>query len=106
MTIIRSISTKTVSGTVSNTAKSLQDFGFAANDVATADRVIVSVTSGALRLSWDHPASNPPSTSTGLLLPTDNYPLFEVVGRANAASLQMIRDGSSDATISVSIESD
>lgn len=92
--------------TVSNTAMSLVDFGFSATtDVPMADRVIISVTAGALRINWDT-TLNVPTTSTGLKIPTNDYPLFVLEGRFNAANLRMIRDSSSDATVDITIESD
>lgn len=95
-----------ITGTVSNVAISLATFGFSAEQVATADRVFISVGANALRVTWDHPTANAPTTSAGLRLPTNNFPIFEITGRTNAAALLMIRDGSSDATITVTLEED
>ncbi|SRR5258706_10631259 len=91
-------------GTVSSTAESLVGFGFSAGDVAAADRVIICVTANALRLTWDHPTANLPTGTAGLRLPTNNYPLFILQGRSDIAALQMIRDASSDATVSITLE--
>lgn len=106
MTIQRSTYAVTKDNTVGNTAMTLEDFGFSAGDVAAADRATICVTANALRLTWDHPTVNPPTNSTGLRLPTNNYPLFEVVGQANIRYLQMIRDSSSDATVTITLEQD
>lgn len=100
----------TKTGTVSSTAKSLVDFGFSADQVAAADLVIICVTSNALRLTYDTPdnpggTTHPPTSTEGLRLPTNNYPLFEIQGRPNAGNLLMIRDASSDATVAITIES-
>jgi len=95
-----------ITGAVSTVAKSLVDFGFTAAQVAASDRVFISVVANALRVLWDHPTANPPTTTAGLRLPTSNFPIFEVVGRANVASLLMVRDASADATITVVLVED
>jgi len=107
--ILQSQLVTTRSGTITDTAVSLVDFGFSAAVVQGADQVIISVTANALRLTYDSPADNgdmnPPTTSTGLKLPTNNYPLYVLEGRTNATNLRMCRDGSSSATVTIAIES-
>ncbi len=66
-----------ITGTVSTVAISLVTFGFTAAQVAAADRVFISVGANALRVQWDHPTANPPTTTAGLRLPTNNFPIFE-----------------------------
>jgi len=96
-----------ITGTVSTVALSLVAFGFDPGVAAAADRVFISVGANALRVAWDHPVTtNPPTTTAGLRLPTNNFPIFEVVGRENTAALLMIRDGSADATVTVIVETD
>lgn len=87
--------------TVSNAVKKLTDFGFSAQEIASADRVLISVTAGALRISFDPLTA--PTTTLGLKLPTNNYPLFELDGRQNNGNLQMIRDAAADATVDISL---
>ena len=88
---------------VSNVAKSLIDIGFTQAQVAAADVVIVSVDTGALRAVWD---STIPTTSSGMVIPNRNNPIFLLSGRNNASRLLLIRDGGSDCTCNISIESD
>lgn len=92
--------------TISNAVQTLVDAGFTAAQVADADRVIISVESGALRAIWDQ-ALTAPTTSTGMLIPTTNYPHYVIEGRTNAMRLKMIRNGSStDCVVNIMIESD
>jgi hypothetical protein len=100
------VKAKTISSTVSSVALTLVTFGYTTAEVAAADRVIISVTANALRVSWDHPTTNAPTTSAGLKLGTNNYPFFVLQGRSNLAALQMIRDAAADATIIVTLECD
>lgn len=91
--------------TISTAVKSLVDCGFTAAQVSDADRVIISTGSGALRLTWDQ-AMTDPTTSLGVIVPTGCYPHYIIEGRTNAARIKMIRDGSSDCTVNIMIESD
>lgn len=105
MPVTRSLNTFFVQATVSTVAKSLIGVGFTAAQVAIADRVIISVDTGALRVIWDT-APTAPTTTKGIYIPNKNNPYFVLEGRTNAALLQMIRDGGSDATVNIMIESD
>lgn len=107
--ILKSQLVTTLSSTITDTVVSLVEFGFSAAVVQGADQVIISVTANALRLTYDSPAANgdmhPPTTSTGLKLPTSNYPLYVLEGRTNAQNLRMCRDSSGSATVTITIES-
>lgn len=106
MSLAGSSSAVTVTAGVSSAAKTLVDFGFSAEQVAAADRCIICVTAGALRLTWDHPTPNAPTTSAGQRLPTNNYPLFVLLGRSNLEALSMIRDSTTDVTAVITLEQD
>lgn len=80
--------------------------GFTANDVLTADRMILSVTTGAVRCTWDHPTAVAPTTILGQRIPNNNYPLFVLTGRSNIQNFQMIRDAGTDAVVTVTLETD
>lgn len=105
MSILRSSKVITKTGTISTAAQTLVQFGFSADDVSGADRVIFSTSSGGLRLNWDTTPITP-STSTGYQVPASVWPRFVLEGRFNAANLQMIRDGSTDAVTAITIETD
>lgn len=104
--ITRSQQVTTLSGTVSNTALTLVTFGFDVTVVQGADRVIISVTAGALRVTWDSALAVPPTTTTGQRIPTSNYPLFVLEGRINAGNFRIIRDAAADATVTITIETE
>jgi len=104
MPIGRSVNAVSHSGTVGNTVIDLVEFGFSAANVAAADVVTISVTANALRFTYNTNKADPPTNSTGLRLPTNNYPLQVIEGRINAGNLQMIRDGSADATVTIVLE--
>ena len=99
----RLVTTKTA--TVSSTAISLVTFGFSAAVVQSADKIIIGVEAGALRVTYDTDLANPPTVSAGLKIPTNNYPFWIIYGRPNASNMKLIRDGSSDATVTIVIES-
>lgn len=107
MAIIRSAYTKTVTTSIGASAVFLNEAGYTPAEVAAADRVTIGVTSGALRITWDHPATNnPPSGSSGLKIPTNDYPFFVLEGRTNVNNLQMIGDGGSACTVVFVLETD
>jgi len=103
--ITRSINTFFAQGTVSSTAMSLTNaaFGFTATQVAQADHVLISVDTGAIRITWDA-AKTVPTTSKGMVITDRNWPLADIVGTINAQNIQMIRDGSTDAVVNVMLE--
>lgn len=106
MAVTQSSYVKSITGSVSNTATSLVQFGFLANDVAVADRLFITVTAGALRITWDHPTGQNPAGSTGLKVPTSNWPPLEFIGRANMPTLQFFGDGGSSCTFCCVLVSD
>lgn len=81
---------------------------FAKQDVLTADRLILSVTTGAVRVSWDHGYANivAPTTISGQRIPNNNYPLFVLQGRNNIQAFQIVRDAGTDANVTITLESD
>lgn len=93
--------------TVSDTALSLADLsGLSAADVASADRVVLTVSQNAVRVRWDGTA---PTTSSGHVLSVDeSYSILTrqpfVLSGNNLSNLQIIRDGSFDAVIEVTLE--
>jgi hypothetical protein len=85
-----------------------QLIGFTATDIQTADRLILSVTTGAARITWDHGYTNPqaPTTLIGQRIPNNNYPLFVLQGRSNTAAFKITRDAGTDAVVTITLESD
>lgn len=87
--------------TVSNAAKAIShaDFGFSADELAAADRAVISVNAEDVYATWD---GTDPTTSLGHYL-ADTHAPFLVLGR-NVANLKFIRAGSNDATVSITLE--
>lgn len=108
MAIIGPAYTKTLSGAITNADWSLTAFGFTAKDVLTADRLYLTVNTGAVRIGWDHGYTNPvgPTTLAGLRIPNNNFPIFILQGRSNIQSFQAVRDAGLDANVTITLESD
>jgi hypothetical protein len=94
--------------TITNAAWTLALIGFTATDIQTADRLILSVTTGAARVTWDHGYTSPqaPTTLIGQRISNNNYPLFVLQGRSNTANFKIVRDAGVDAVVTITLESD
>lgn len=86
--------------TVSSTALGLADFsGITAQNVADATRMWLTVHSGSIRLYYGGTA---PTTSAGHKVTSGSDLL--ITGRDALANLQVIRDGSTDVEVAVTLE--
>lgn len=94
------------SGTVSNTVLTLQTFGFTAAQVQAASRATFSIENGTLRVTWDSDPTVNPTTSVGTLLKIQPWPLAVLEGQIRLQNLKMIRDGSTDVTVYITLETD
>lgn len=82
--------------TVSNTALTLVDFGFSADEVLTANRMVLMVNSNSIRVWWD---GTVPTTSNGMILSVG----IELVGE-NLRNFQMIRNDATDSEVAIILE--
>lgn len=87
--------------TISNTALSLADMAsFTAAQVDASSRVVVSVRSGSVNILW---TGDDPTISTGHNLLTSD--IFQVLGNQNIVLFRIIRNGASNATVDITLES-
>lgn len=87
-------------GTVSDTALALTDIGdITAAQLDKADRVRLTVNSNAIHYRYD---GGDPTTTSGHYVGTNAT--FVIDGHANLQALRLIRSGSSDATVAVTLE--
>jgi hypothetical protein len=94
------------SGTVSNVALTLITFGFTAAQVQAASRATLSIESGSIRVTWDSDSTVNPTTSSGMLMKIQPWPLPVIDGQIRLQALKLIRDGSVDATVYITLEGD
>lgn len=78
---------ETKTGTISSTAKSLADLLFDSDNLAVANRLVLSVTTDAVRWRKDGTA---PTASVGHYLAPDSDPLV-IEGNADVNAFQFIR---------------
>jgi hypothetical protein len=88
------------SATVSSTAQTLTDVGFSAAEIERADVAYITVDTQALRYRYD---SGAPTAADGHLL--DAGDKWLLVGNQNIRNLQLIRAGSSDGFVAITLES-
>jgi hypothetical protein len=89
-----------VTQTVSSTALALADFtGITAANVDASSRLWLTVNSGSVRLYY---GGTTPTTSAGHLVISGSDLLLS--GSEVLAQFQVIRDGGSDATVTVTLE--
>ena len=81
---------------VSSTALNLDTFGFTAAEMQEATRAIVMVNTNAIRVWWD---GSTPTTTDGMIFAVG----FELIG-VNVQQLLIVRDGTSDAEIAITLE--
>ena len=85
--------------TVSTTVVRIKDFGFDAEQLAKATGAIVSVRSAGVMIAW---TGQDPTTLLG-------HPLMEnqilpILGTDNVQNLGLIREGSVDAKVTITLE--
>lgn len=105
MPIYRSRDAYFATATVTDTVLTLVTFGFTQAQVDAADRAFFSLEGGSLRLTWDT-AKTTPTTTKGILVKLSDWPLWELIGQINLGRLQFCRDGSTNATVTIMLESD
>lgn len=98
-----------VGATVSNTALTLETFGFTEEQVNAADRARITCATNGVRYRYDgpHPEADPPDTgaptaSVGHLLAAAGEVIIS--GNTNLLNLQLIRATGSDAAVSITLE--
>ncbi|MBD3675588.1 MAG: hypothetical protein HUJ26_18915 [Planctomycetaceae bacterium] len=91
------------SGAISSTAIGLTDLGFTAEEIAEAERAIISTHATEVHMRWD--GGNPTGT-TGIMLDEGSGAAFAViVGSENLQNLKFIKEsGGADGTLSVMLE--
>lgn len=72
---------------------------FTAAQVARAARAVITVRTAAINVRWD---GTSPTTSVGHKFAVGD--VFALVGNENITLLQIIRDGASDAVITITLE--
>lgn len=90
-------------GTISSTAKGLVDteFGFTAAQIDAASRARISVDTQPARYTYDGVTT--PTANVGHIAPVNVT--FFIEGNLNLQKLKFIRQGGSDAIVSVTLES-
>lgn len=90
----------TVTATISNTAKSLEDCGFTAGEVAAARNAVICIRTANVSASWVSGVT--PTASTGISLPAGGT--YTIEGTANIAAAKLIRETSTDAAATIILE--
>jgi len=88
--------------TVSNTAvglTALPTAPFTQEQVDAAARAVISVNSGAVRVRYD---GTNPTVSIGHVFQIGN--VFQIVGNGNLNTLSLIRDGTNDVILAITLE--
>lgn len=89
------------SATISNSAKAIShaDFGFTADQLAAADRAVVTAHTQPVVATWE---GTDPTNTLGHVLGTTHPPL--VIKGRNIAKLKFIRQGGSDGAVTITLE--
>lgn len=92
---------RTKAATISNSAVAISAAGWSwtSGDLAKADAAVVSAIGNGVSLTWD---GTTPTATLGMPLPAGST--VEIEGNGNVQALQLIRSGSGDATVSITLE--
>ena len=92
---------RTKAATISSAAVAISAAGWSwtAGDVAAADRAVITVHTQPVVMTWD---GTTPTATLGMYLPAGATVV--VSGNKNVQAVQLIRQGGSDATVSVTLE--
>ena len=90
----------TATATISSTAKSLQDCGFTADQVAAARNAVICVRTANIVATWVSGVT--PTASAGISLPAGGT--YVVEGTDNIGAWKSIREGATDSSITVILE--
>lgn len=96
-----SVAYRTKTSTISNSAVAISAAGWSwtAGDLAAADFAMITAHAQPVVITWD---GTTPTSTTGLYLGAGNT--VAITGNANVQAVQLIRQGSSDATVSITLE--
>jgi hypothetical protein len=92
---------RTKAATISSAAVAISAAGWSwtAGDLAAADAAVVSAIGNGVSLTWD---GTTPTSTLGMPVPAGSTVTVE--GNGNVQALQLIRSGSGDATVSITLE--
>lgn len=99
MTTLNAYRTKAAAISNSAVAISAAGWSWTAGDIAAADQAIVTAHTNPVNLTWD---GTTPTTTLGYTLAAGAS--VTVMGNQNVSRLQFIRQGGSDATVSITLE--
>jgi hypothetical protein len=93
---------KTGSATVSSTAKAIThtDFAFSTAELSQAASAIIGTRTGGVMMMPAGLAT--PTATVGYLIPAGGYVTVE--GSLNISGISLIREGSTDATVTITLE--
>lgn len=97
--IIKTVASAFNQETISDTALFLTDMTFTDAQVEAASRAIIAVRSGSINIRYD---GTSPTTDVGLNFVAGNF--FQIDGNADIRTLELIRNGASDAVVDISLE--
>jgi len=91
------------SATISTTAKAIShaDFSWTAGVLAAADKAVISARTGGVMYRYDNAD---PSVTVGHLIAANGS--VTIVGNLNIQALRFIREAGTDATLTITIETD
>lgn len=99
---LKTVAFASVTATVADTALTMLTFGFTAAELAQAKRAWITVATADILMLWD--GSTPViATPKGHQLPKSLQP-WPLVGRANIANLQVIRQAAVSAVVTITLE--
>ncbi len=92
---------RTKAATIGNTAVAISAAGWSwtAGDLAAADAALITAHTQPAVMTWD---GTTPTATLGVVIATGAT--FRIEGNANVQAIQLIRQGGSDATASVTLE--
>lgn len=88
-------------GTVSSTVLTLGSFSFTTLQIGAASRMVATVNSNAVCYRYDNTGGT--VTTTAGMLGTVGE-VIVLLGKTNISNFQVIRSGSSDATLAITLE--
>lgn len=99
--VVTAAAYRTKMATISNSAVGISDAGWSwtAGDVAAADQAIITAHTQPVCMTWD---GTTPTATTGMYIAAGGT--VTVQGAVNVQNIKLIRQGGSDATVSITLE--
>lgn len=85
---------------ITDSAHAIADFGFGAGNLASAKAAVITARTGGVMLTWD---GTTPTATLGHYLGANQT--LVVFGNANVQNLKLIREASTSADVTITLES-